>query len=143
MVGAQCLVWRLIRVIDEPSDFRSHSSSDIEVVTRIEAFTANIRIPGTSPQVNGDDPVRAGREVFQIACSRCHTLEGVNSLRANLERIYGRDRAWDAGVVDRYMASMFAARPFMPPFPGTVEERRDLAEFLVSLQRPASGTVTR
>jgi mono/diheme cytochrome c family protein len=93
--------------------------------------------------VTSGNRVRAGRDVFQIACSRCHTLGGVNSVRANLERMYGKDRAWDAGVVDRYMASMFAARPFMPPFPGTVEERRALAEFLVSLQPPATGTVTR
>jgi len=90
--------------------------------------------------VTAGNHLRAGHDIFLLACSRCHTLNGVNSLRAKMERMYGRDQAWEAGAVDRYIASMFAARPFMPPFPGTVEERKALAEFLVSLQRPGTGT---
>jgi hypothetical protein len=85
-------------------------------------------------RVTAGNRLEAGRDVFLIACSRCHTLNGVNSIHANLERMYGSDALWAPDAVDRYLATMFATRTFMPPFPGSVEERRALAEYLVFLQ---------
>ncbi len=85
-------------------------------------------------EVTPDNQLQAGRDIFLMACSRCHSLNGINSVTDKLADMYGRENPWNADAVDRYMATMFAARPFMPPFPGTVEERKALAEYLVSLQ---------
>ncbi|MCP4661626.1 MAG: cytochrome c [bacterium] len=85
-------------------------------------------------EVTADNRLRAGKDVFMVACSRCHTLNGINSVPGKLEAMYGKDTSWSPEAVDQYLASMFAARPFMPPFPGTVAERRALAEYLVSLR---------
>lgn len=74
----------------------------------------------------------AGREVFRLACTRCHTLHGVNALPDRLRILYGPG-PWDAGVIDRYLATIHGARPFMPPVPGTAQERAALAAYLAGL----------
>jgi len=85
-------------------------------------------------EVTASNHRQAGRDLFLIACSRCHTLNGLNSVRTKLARMYGEETDWSAEAVDRYLAALFAARPFMPPFPGTAAERRLLSEYLVSLR---------
>jgi putative heme-binding domain-containing protein len=63
-----------------------------------------------------------GRDMFRVACSRCHTVHGMNSLVAKFTSLFG-EKPWDAEI--------HGARPYMPPFPGNEEERRALAEFLI------------
>lgn len=77
--------------------------------------------------------VAAGREVFALACTRCHTVDGVNGIRGALTALYG-DEAWRADAISQYVGAMHNIRPFMPPFPGNAAERDALAEYLVSLQ---------
>ncbi len=84
--------------------------------------------------ITPDNQVEAGREVFTLACTRCHTVDGINGVRAVLDRLYPGQR-WDAEVIDRYLGTMHLARSFMPPFPGTAAERTALARYLSSLQR--------
>jgi len=84
--------------------------------------------------ITPENRLRAGKDVFMVACSRCHTLNGVNAVTDKLENMYGAETEWNADAVDSYLATMFGARPYMPPFPGTAEERKVLAEYLVSLQ---------
>lgn len=79
--------------------------------------------------------VQAGKDVFMIACSRCHTGSGINAVRAHFQRMYG-DQPWTPDLTAGYMEGMHFARPYMPPFPGTAEELRQLGEYL-SLLQPA------
>lgn len=83
--------------------------------------------------ITPENQVEAGREVFKIACTRCHTVNGVNSVRDRLHMMYG-DEPWQTGMIAGYLLSMHQVRPFMPPFPGNEAERRALAAYLVSLQ---------
>lgn len=78
--------------------------------------------------------VEEGREVFLVACSRCHTSDGVNGLRGHMVRLYGADQPWDPDLVATYVGSMHAARPYMPPFPGNDAELRSLAAWLATLR---------
>ncbi len=87
--------------------------------------------------VSPSNKIKAGKEVFKIACTRCHTVNGVNSIAGNLKRMYG-DSTWSAETISTYVSSMHLARPFMPPFPGNQEERDALAQYLVSLQTTQS-----
>ncbi|NVB42779.1 cytochrome c [Pseudenhygromyxa sp. WMMC2535] len=86
-------------------------------------------------EITDDNEVEAGREVFKIACTRCHTADGVNGMRTLLVDMYGDEQPWDAGAIDAYVGSMHAARPFMPPFPGSPKEQAALAAYLVTLQQ--------
>lgn len=84
-------------------------------------------------EVTAENGLTAGREVFALACSRCHTVIGVNSIRTQLQRMYG-DKPWNAEIIAGYVANMHRARYFMPPFPGNDAELEALAVYLASLQ---------
>jgi hypothetical protein len=80
----------------------------------------------------------AGRELFRLSCTRCHTTNGVNGLRERLTAMYGPG-PWDRDVVKAYLRSMHLTRRFMPPFPGTDREAGALADYLVSLHDEATA----
>jgi mono/diheme cytochrome c family protein len=84
--------------------------------------------------VTPETKLAAGKEVFRLACTRCHTTNGVNGIRAHLVRMYGTDAPWSEDAISAYVAGMHAARPYMPPFPGSDAERRALAAWLVTLR---------
>lgn len=89
-------------------------------------------------EVNPENEVEAGREVFNLSCTRCHTVNGVNGIRDVLSTMYG-EQPWKTDVIAQYIGMMHNARPFMPPFPGSERERQALASYLVHLQeRPES-----
>ena len=75
----------------------------------------------------------AGREVFMLACSRCHTTGGMNSVVTKLTKMYGRD-PWDAEAITGFIQGMHLTRTYMPPFPGNDAEAEALAVYLKSLQ---------
>lgn len=83
--------------------------------------------------VTPENEQEAGREVFRLACTRCHTTDGINGIRGILTGMYG-EAPWDAESISSYVATMHNARPYMPPFPGNEAERDALAVWLVTLQ---------
>lgn len=86
--------------------------------------------------------VEAGAEVFMLACSRCHTTDGVNGLKSKLTRMYGEGE-WDAETLTGFIQGMHLTRTYMPPFPGSDAEAAALAEYLRTLHprgRPAAQT---
>lgn len=87
--------------------------------------------------ITPDNQVKAGREVFEMACTRCHTVKGVNGIRAQLVKMYGEDKPWNASALAAYIDNMHGARYFMPPFPGNDSELEALSVYLVSLQTRA------
>ena len=84
--------------------------------------------------VTDDNQLAAGKEVFTLACTRCHTVDGVAGIRGVLVDMYGDDEHWDGAAIADYIGTMHNTRPFMPPFPGSVSERRALGAWLASLQ---------
>ena len=76
----------------------------------------------------------AGREVFVLACTRCHTVDGVNGSRGILRGMYGVERPWSESAISNYIGTMHVTRPFMPPFPGSEAEQKALGRYLASLQ---------
>jgi len=86
----------------------------------------------------------AGREVFKISCTRCHTSGGINAVTDKLRGLYGPS-PWDHDVLISYLATMHNTRPYMPPFPGNDEEAGALADYLMSLSEfpmPLEGAQT-
>lgn len=76
----------------------------------------------------------AGRELFLICCTRCHTTSGVNSVITRLTGLYGSG-PWNRDAITGYLRTMHTVRPYMPPFPGTEEEAGAVADYLVALRR--------
>jgi hypothetical protein len=85
-------------------------------------------------EITPENELAAGREVFRLACTRCHTVDGMTSIRNVLGRLYGTDKPWNRDNLAKYLGVMHNVRPFMPPFPGNERERQALAAFLTDLQ---------
>ena len=84
--------------------------------------------------VDPSDLPGTGRDVFAIACTRCHTTGGVNGVVDKFETLFGRD-TWDEAKIVSYLSNMHGARPFMPPFPGNDAEMKALGAYIKSLQK--------
>jgi mono/diheme cytochrome c family protein/MFS family permease len=85
-------------------------------------------------EITDSNRTRAGRDVFKISCTRCHTVDGVNGIVAKLETMYGSG-SWDKEKITLYINGMHNALPFMPPFPGNEDELDAMADYLLTLQR--------
>jgi mono/diheme cytochrome c family protein len=84
--------------------------------------------------VTPENKVQAGREVFMLACSRCHTTTGVNGVVQKFTGLFG-DSPWESEKLENFISGMHLTRTFMPPFPGSKAERGALAAYLQQLQR--------
>jgi len=73
------------------------------------------------------DDIARGREVFRLACSACHTVDGYLGMR---RLVRGVSVAGASGTIAR-LATWRHRR--MPPFAGSEAERRALAEYLATL----------
>jgi mono/diheme cytochrome c family protein len=89
-------------------------------------------------EVTDANRMQAGREMFRLTCSRCHTTHGVNSVVQKFGTMYGW-QPWDPEAMRLYMGSMHNARPFMPPVPGTAEEHAALADYVIALRDDPAG----
>ncbi|MCW3807780.1 c-type cytochrome [Plebeiibacterium marinum] len=78
--------------------------------------------------------LEAGKNVFKIACTRCHTTGGINSIVTNFEKMYGAEKPFDATAMKAYISGMHNVKIFMPPFPGNEEELDALVLYIKSLQ---------
>lgn len=86
-------------------------------------------------KITPENKVEAGRAVFMLTCSRCHTSAyGINALTDKFQHMYG-DQKWNSAQLKGYMKNMHKARYFMPPFPGNDEELDALAAFIKKLQK--------
>jgi mono/diheme cytochrome c family protein len=88
--------------------------------------------------LQGSLETQAGAFLFAQNCSGCHTINGINGIKA---RVAGRTQDGIAAMV----AHTKDMAPYMPPFAGTTEERELLAQFLHSLGKgaPAPSDVSR
>lgn len=90
----------------------------------------------TVNEVTEDNKIEAGKNVFTIACSRCHTAQGVNSIIDVFDRMYGSTgKPLDVTSMTAYMPNMHTARNFMPEFPGNEKEAEALATYIKYLQQ--------
>lgn len=87
-----------------------------------------------SKEITEENKIVAGKDVFMIACSRCHTTHGINSVVDNFGNLYGTDQPFDTEAMKGYINNMHNVRIFMPPFPGNEEELDALAAYIQRLQ---------
>lgn len=87
-----------------------------------------------SKKITEENKLVAGKDVFIIACTRCHTTYGINSVVDKFEVLYGADKPFDVEAMKGFITSMHNVRLFMPPFPGNDQELDALAHYLKQLQ---------
>lgn len=88
-------------------------------------------------EVNNDNKVEAGRDIFMLTCSRCHTTNGINNVTEKFELMYGAKGTALSNKTDAmttYITNMHNARYFMPPFPGNEQEAKALVAYIQHLQ---------
>lgn len=84
--------------------------------------------------VTPENQLMAGRDVFAITCSRCHTTNGMNGIVAKMEKLYGTEN-WDDAQVKSFLDGMHLSHPYMPPFPGNDAEAEALIAYLHDVQQ--------
>jgi mono/diheme cytochrome c family protein len=90
----------------------------------------------------------AGEQVFLLACSRCHTTNGINSIVEKFENMYSikNGEPLNPDLMKNYIAHIENARYFMPPFPGNEKELGALVEYIKHIQAqrvPSEGVQER
>ncbi|QEL02619.1 cytochrome c [Olivibacter sp. LS-1] len=85
-------------------------------------------------EITAENKLLAGRDVFMLSCSRCHTAHGVNSITEVFENMYGKDKPLDETSMKAYIPVMHHGRSYMPPYPGNEEELDALVAYIANLQ---------
>lgn len=87
-------------------------------------------------EVTEENKVVAGEQVFLLACSRCHTTNGINSVVEKFENMYNlkSGEKLNPEMMKAYISHMENARYFMPPFPGNEKEMGALITYIKSIQ---------
>jgi hypothetical protein len=88
-------------------------------------------------EITEENKIQAGKDVFMLACSRCHTAnpKGINSIVYVFERMYGFGKPLDENSMKAYIPNMHQGRTYMPPFPGNKKELDALVAYIKQLQQ--------
>lgn len=89
----------------------------------------------STPVITKENKIEAGRNVFMLACSRCHTTQGVNSVVDVFDKMYGSTgKPFDETMMKNYISNLHSARAYMPPFPGNKKEIDAIVAYIKQLQ---------
>ena len=88
----------------------------------------------TVSEITEENKVEAGKNIFILTCSRCHTTKGINSITYVFERMYGEGKPLDTASMAAYVPNMHLGRTYMPPFPGNAKELNALVTYIKHLQ---------
>lgn len=89
----------------------------------------------STPNVTPENKLEAGKNVFMITCSRCHTITGINSVVTNFQKMMPPGQPLNADVMKQYIPGMHTVRYYMPPFPGNAQELDALVAFIVDMSK--------
>ena len=98
-----------------------------------------------TPTVTEANKIEAGKNVFMITCSRCHTINGINSVVTKFRKLTPPGQSLDAEAIKQYIPRMHNVWYYMPPFPGNAAELDALAAFIIDVDknpRPIHGAQT-
>ena len=76
--------------------------------------------------VTPQNRIEAGKEVFRLLCSSCHTVDGYNAIRPFIQD-------WPEDYIYEQLGQLNVLASVMPPFQGNAAERDALAAWLATL----------
>ena len=80
----------------------------------------------TVREVTPDNRIEAGKQVFRLLCSACHTVDGYNAIRPLV-------KDWPQDYIHEQLGQLNVLKPYMPPFLGNAAEQDALAAWLATL----------
>jgi mono/diheme cytochrome c family protein len=108
---------------------------DVPLLNRDGFLKRAAFVPENLKTISDSNKIEAGKYLYEMECRYCHTIDGVNSIKARI-------KGWSESAIYQRIGSLNSpVTPFMPPFVGTDEERRALAAFLASLSAPPTFAV--
>jgi mono/diheme cytochrome c family protein len=116
------------------SDYMYANSIRVEDVPAIQAQGALASSKWAKvSSVTPENRLEAGKEVFRLLCSACHTVDGYNAIRPFIQD-------WPEDYIHEQLGQLNVLASVMPPFQGNDTERDALAGWLATLgdqeQRP-------
>ncbi len=75
-------------------------------------------------EITKDNAMAVGRELFMLQCSSCHSIGGP------MNDILARTAKFPPQGMDSFLSGMGLVNTYMPPFLGTIQERKVLADYL-------------
>ncbi|MBN1968557.1 MAG: c-type cytochrome [Candidatus Delongbacteria bacterium] len=95
--------------------------SDIERLSK-EGFLVNSKWAKVK-EVNLDNLLIAGEELYKLQCSSCHTIGGYNDILPKTKELTERG-------IEAILTGMGKINKLMPPFVGTLEEKSALSAYI-------------
>jgi hypothetical protein len=89
----------------------------------------------STPQVTEENKLEAGENVFMIACSRCHTVTGINSVVKKFRQRTAPGEGLSEEALKNYIPKMHKVWYYMPPFPGNNAELEALTAFILHMDK--------
>ncbi len=74
-------------------------------------------------EVNAENVMNAGAEIFRLQCMTCHTLDGYNGVKNKSDKLTERG-------LEALLTGMGKVNSYMPPFAGTEEEKKAVAAWI-------------
>lgn len=100
---------------------------DVPLLNRDGFLKRAAFVPDALKTITPENKLAAGEALYHMQCRYCHTINGVNAIKARI-------KGWDENAIYTRIGSLNSpVTPFMPPFTGTDEERRALAAYLATL----------
>lgn len=90
---------------------------------------------GRDQEVTPENMLRAGKDVFRAQCLACHTIGGYNDVLKLVEDFTADD-------LEIIVLELEHFRGYMPPFAGSLEEARAVAEYVISVRNERSDALT-
>jgi len=88
-----------------------------------------------TPTITPENKIEAGKNVFMITCSRCHTVSGINSVVKKFRLRMAPGEPLNEEAIKTYIPKMHQVWYFMPPFPGTEAELDALTAFILYMDK--------
>jgi cytochrome bd-type quinol oxidase subunit 1 len=74
-------------------------------------------------EITNENQMLAGEEIFRLQCMSCHTIDGYNAIKPQINNLTERG-------LEAQLTGMGKVNTYMPPFVGTSNEKKALAAYL-------------
>jgi cytochrome bd-type quinol oxidase subunit 1 len=102
---------------------------EVDAISRT-GYLANAKWSAIS-EVNQENYLEAGAEVFRLQCMACHTIDGYNGIKKLTNQLTARG-------LEAQLTGMGKVQTYMPPFVGNEAEKHALAAYIYTVLQEKS-----